>query len=53
MSLWTDKSYKPGERTAAKEDYIMINLSEIVKFYNSTVKLDYVEDDEILYIVVD
>lgn len=53
MALWVDKSYKPGERTAAKEDFIMINLNDLIEFYASKVQLDYVEEEDILYIIVD
>lgn len=53
MTLWVDKSYKPGERTAAKDNFIMINLNDLVEFYDPTIKLDYVEEEEILYIIVD
>lgn len=53
MALWVDRTYKPGERTAAKDNLIMINLNDIVEFYNSTVKLDYVEEEENLYIIID
>lgn len=50
MALWVDKSYKPGERTAAKEDFIMINLNDLVQFYNSNIRLDYDEKEEVLYL---
>ena len=53
MALWVDKSYKPGERTAAKEHFIMINLNDLADFFNPKIKLDYVEEEEILYIIVD
>ena len=53
MALWVDKSYKPGERTAAKENFIMINLNDLVAFYSPKIELDYVEEEEILYIIVD
>jgi len=53
MALWVDKSYKPGERTAAKDNFIMIDLNDLVEFYNSNIALDYVEEEEILYIIVE
>ncbi|RMA64779.1 hypothetical protein BXY75_1660 [Ulvibacter antarcticus] len=53
MALWVDKSYKPGERTTARDNFIMINLNDLVEFYNSNVKLDYVEEDKVLYFIVD
>jgi hypothetical protein len=53
LSLWVDKSYKPGERTAAKEKFIMIGLDNLVEFFPSKVKLDYVKDEEVLYLIVD
>ncbi len=52
MSLWTDKSYKPGETSVVKEKYIMIDLNTIVEYFNFKVKLDYVKDDELLYVIV-
>ena len=53
MSVWADRSYKPGETTVVKEDNIVVNLSEIVEFFKSDIKLDYIEDDAILYIIID
>jgi len=53
MALWVDKSYKPGERTTAMDNLIMINLNDMVEFYQPNVKLDYNEEEEILYIIVD
>lgn len=52
MSLWVDRTYKPGSRTVSLEKYIMVDLNDIVKFYNSKTKLDYNEEDEILYFIV-
>lgn len=52
MDLWVDKSYKPGTTTLAQQAYIVVNLSDIVNFYNSNVSIEYSEEDEILYVIV-
>ncbi len=44
---------KPGKsNTYGNRKFLMVDLNEIVKFYGSKVKLDYVEDEGVLYIVV-
>ncbi len=52
MSLWIDCSYKPGTTTVALEKWIMIELNRIVEFYGNNVIVDYVAEDEILYVIV-
>jgi hypothetical protein len=53
IALWVDKTYKPGERTIAKDNFIMINLNDLVEFYESKAKLDYAEEKGVLYIIVE
>ncbi|NQT77123.1 MAG: hypothetical protein HQ565_05375 [Bacteroidetes bacterium] len=52
MSLWIDCSYKPGTTTVALEKYIMIELNKIVEFYDYNIIVDYIAEDEILYVIV-
>lgn len=53
MALWVDKSYKPGERTAAKEHLILIDLNDLVQSFDKSVTLNYVEEEGVLYFIVD
>lgn len=53
MNLWADRSYKPGNRTVALEKFIMVDLNDIVEFYDSKTKLDYNKEDEILYFLAE
>lgn len=51
LSLWSDKTYKPGEKTFIKEKFIVVDLLNIAEFYDPTIELKYVKEDEILYII--
>lgn len=52
MTLWVDESYKPGTTTVTQGSFIMVKLQDIVDFYDSNVTLEYSEEDEMLYVIV-
>lgn len=50
-SFWITRSIQPGETTTSSEDFIMVNLNEIVTFYDSNLELKLNTEEQLLYII--
>lgn len=50
-SFWITTSVQPGETVTSSEDFIMVDLNELVEFFDNGSTLEYNADEEILYIV--
>ena len=49
--IWVVTSPYQGTTIGNYEDTIMINLGDIIEFYGNGTRLEYVEDEEMLYVV--
>jgi hypothetical protein len=45
------RSYRPGESTTSSEDYLMVNLDDIVTFYDPNIKLELNDEEQLLYVI--
>lgn len=52
-SFWITESIYPGESTTSSEDFLMVNLNDIVNFYDSNIKLELNNAEQLLYIITD
>lgn len=50
-SLWTLESPYPGRTIGNYKDTVLINLNQIVDFYNNGMRLEYNEKEEMLYLI--
>lgn len=49
--IWVVTSPYQGTTIGNYEDTVMINLGDIIEFYDNGTRLEYVEDEEMLYVV--
>lgn len=50
-TFWIKRKIDSGETVTSSEDFVMVNLNDIVKFYNDQLQLEFNPDEKLIYII--